>query len=433
MRVHFLGIGGSGASAGAALAQAQGFEVTGCDLEPHNEFTTVFKPDQLLKNHSPKHLSVNLKGYRTNIDILATTPAVFSLDPNNPELVEAKEKGIPIMTWQQFVGEYLTKDKFVIAICGTHGKTTTTAMIAQVLEDANLDPTVLLGAIHPKWKANYRVGKGKYFVVEADEFNDNFLHLKPDIAVVTNIEMDHPEYFKDINAYCDSFEKFLLQTRGTIVANLKDSNVAEIIKDVMKQSKVSALDFNKIDVEFNLKIPGNHNILNAKVAFQVGLLLGINPQTIKQSLENYTGVGRRFELIGQYQGAQIYSDFGHHPTEIKVTMEAAREKFPDNRILLVYQPHMFSRTKALFGDFVRVFKNLPVDKIFMMDIYPSREVDTGIVSSQELVKSINKQNVTFSLWEDLKKELQNAAKEGDILFFMGAGDTDKWAKELAAS
>ncbi len=427
MRIHFLGIGGSGASAAAAIAQAQGFEITGCDLEPHNEFITQFKKSQLFKGHSASHIGSG------NIDILAVTPAIFSLDPDNPELLAAKEKGIPIMTWQQFLGEYLTKGKFVIAICGTHGKTTTTAMIAQILEDAKLDPTVELGAIHPKWKTNYRIGHGKYFVVEADEFNDNFLHFKPDITVVTNIEMDHPEYFKDLNAYLDSFENFLLQTKQTIVANLLDKNVAEIVKDVMKQSSVSALDFNKIETDFNLKVPGGYNILNAKAAFQVGLLLGIEPETIRQSLNSYTGVGRRFEYLGKFQGASVYSDFGHHPTEIKVTMEAVREKFPKERILVIYQPHMFTRTKYLFDDFVKEFKGAPVDKIFIMDIYQSRELDRGEVSSEQLVQAVSKDSVVYigSANETLEK-LKLEIKSGDILFFMSAGDTDKLAKKLLA-
>ncbi len=407
MKVHFLGIGGSGTSAAAALAKAQGFEVTGCDKD--------------LEGHHPNHL----KG----INILAITPAITYLDPDNPEIIEAKKKEIPVLTWQQFVGEYLTRDKFVIAICGTHGKTTTTAMIATLLEDSGKDPTVLLGAINPKWKTNHRVGKGKYFIIEADEFNDNFLHFKPDITVITNIEMDHPEYFKDINAYLDSFEKFLLQTKHTIVANLNDANVAEIIKDVMKQSKVSALDFNKIEVEFNLKIPGEYNISNAKAAFQVGLLLGIEPEKINISLNNYMGVGRRFEYLGNFRGSKVYSDFGHHPTEIKKTMIAAREKFPKQRIWFFYQPHMFSRTKFLFEEFVKVFRDLPVDGTVILDIYPSREVDTGLVSSEELVKAINKNNVHYA--KELKKEeFEQYAKPGDILFFMGAGDIDKLAREL---
>ncbi|MDO8573832.1 MAG: cyanophycin synthetase [Candidatus Daviesbacteria bacterium] len=412
-RVHFLGIGGSGASAAAAIAQSQGFEVTGCDLEPNNEFTTQFKSDQLLKEHSASHLTSG------NVDILAVTPAIFSLDPNNPELREARKRGIEIMTWQEFLGKYLTKDKFVIAVCGTHGKTTTTAMIAKMLEDAGLDPTVELGAIVPWWKANYRIGQGKYFVIEADEFNDNFLHLKPDITIVTNIEMDHPEYFKDFTAVRKSFAKFESQSKKVF-----DKPNPELIK-------------------FKLKVPGKFNVANASLALQVGLTLGLDPEIIRKSLENFTGASRRFEYIGEFSGAKVYSDFGHHPTEIEKTMEASREKFPKKRILLVYQPHMFSRTKALFSDFVRVFKNIQTDeqssrasrtKTFIMDIYPSREIDTGLVTSQQLVDAIGKENVTYigSASETLEK-LKPEIKRGDIVFFMSAGDTDKLAKTLVTA
>jgi UDP-N-acetylmuramate-alanine ligase len=372
MKVHFLGIGGSGASGAAAIAQAQGFEVSGCDL--------------IFTGHDPKHLD--------NIDILAVTPAIYSLDPDNPELLEAKKRGIKIMTWQKFTGEYLAKGKFVIAVAGTHGKTTTTAMIAKILEDAGFDPTVLLGAIVPKWKTNYRVGKSKYFVIEADEFNNNFLNFHPDIAVVTNIEMDHPEYFKDFEDYKKSFAKFRAQSKKV---------------------------FDKPE--------GKFNVANASLAFQVGLALDLNPSIIRKSLESYTGVSRRFEYIGEYQRAKIYSDFGHHPTEIKVTVEAAKEKFPKQRLLLIYQPHMFSRTKALFDDFVRVLKNSPADKTFIMDIYPSREIDTGSVTSKELAETISKKSVIYienPVLEKLKPEI----KPDDIVLFMSAGDTDKLAREL---
>lgn len=402
MKVHFLGIRGSGASGAAAITQAQGFGITGCDLNPHNEFTSVFDKKQLSTNHNPKHLK--------DVDILAVTPAIFSLDPNNSELMEAKKRNIPILTWQQFLGEYLTKDKVVIAIAGTHGKSTTTAMIAQLLEDAGLDPTVELGAIVPRWKANYRIGKSKYFVVEADEFNDNFLHLQPNITVVTNIEMDHPEYFKDFEAVKKSFAKFKNQSKKVF-----DKPNLELVK-------------------FKLKVPGKFNIANASLVFQVGLALGLDPEIIRKSLESYLGVDRRFEYIGEYNGAKVYSDFGHHPTEIKVTVKAAREKFPDNRILLIYQPHMFSRTKALFDDFVKVFQQIPADKIFIMDIYPSREIDTGLVTSKQLVEAINKPSVSYlggvtTALEKLKPEIQ----KGDIVFFMSAGDTDMLAKKLVRS
>lgn len=431
LKIHFLGIGGSGASAAAAIAQAQGFEVTGCDLEPNNEFTKAFMPNQLFVGHNPKHLMSHPGGVTNSVDILAVTPAIFSLDPNNPELLAAKENNIPILTWQQFMGEYLTKGKFVIAVCGTHGKTTTTAMIAKLLEDADLDPTVELGAIIPSWGTNCRTGKSKYFVVEADEFNDNFLPTKPDIAVVTNIEMDHPEYFKDLEAVKMSFKKFLLQTKNTIFANLKDPIVAEIIKVVMKESKITCFDYSNNVQRLELKIPGNFNQLNASAAFKAGLMLGIEPQTIIKSLESFTGAGRRFEYIGQYKGAKVYSDFGHHPTEIEKTMEAVREKFPKEKVLLIYQPHMFSRTKVLFADFVRVFRNIPADKTFIMDIYPSREVDTGLTSSKKLVEAIGKPSLLYigSSSQTLDK-IRPEIKKSDIVFFMSAGDTDKLAKEL---
>ncbi|MEK7617153.1 MAG: Mur ligase family protein [Patescibacteria group bacterium] len=431
-RVHFLGIGGSGASAAAAIAQEQGFKVTGCDLEPQNEFTTQFKPSQLLKDHSPKHLAFHPKGAGSNVDILAVTPAIYSLDPNNPELSEAKRLGIEILTWQQFLGKYLMKDKFVIAVAGTHGKTTTTAMIAKLLEDAGMDPTVELGAIVPWWGTNYRVGKSRYFIVEADEYNDNFLAFHPDISVVTNIEMDHPEYFKDFESYKESFKKFLESTKKTIIANLSDPGVKQTLASHMSSGN-TVINYSKHLIEFPLNIPGEFNRSNASAAYQVGLKLGIKPQTIQKSLSSYPGVGRRFEYIGEYRGAKVYSDFGHHPTEIRETMKAAREKFTKSRILLVYQPHMFSRTKALFDDFIKVFREAPADKTYIINIYPSREIDTESVSSRQLVDAVGKKSVvhigsTDHALEKLKPEI----RKGDIVFFMSAGDTDKLAKELVS-
>lgn len=426
-KVHFLGIGGSGASAAAAIAQEQGFEITGCDLDISNEFTTPFSLDQLQKGHSASHIGSG------EANILAVTPAIFSLDPGNEELLEARKLGIPILTWQEFVGKYLMEGKFVIAVSGTHGKTTATAMIGKLLEDAGLNPTVVIGAIVPSWKANYKVGSSKYFVVEADEYNDNYLSINPDISVVTNIDMDHPEYFKDFEEYKESFKKFLLKTKDVGVVNLTDASVAEIVKVVMKEPGHAAtyLDFSKQEFNLSLQVPGSFNKLNAQAAFQVGLLLGINPENIKSSLQNFTGTARRFEYIGDYQGAKVYSDFGHHPTEIRETVKALREKFPENRILLIYQPHMFTRTKYLFDDFVKVFKEAPADKIFIMDIYKSREHDLGEVTSKQLVEAINKSSVSHlgGVTETLDK-LRPEIKNGDIVFFMSAGDTDRLAKEL---
>lgn len=415
MKVHFLGIGGSGESAIAAIAQAQGFKITGCDLNPHNEFTKVFKENQLFTGHSPKHL---------DCDLLVVTPAIFSIDPNNPELKEAK---IPILTWQQFLGQYLLKDKFVIAVCGTHGKSTTTGMLGHLLSEAGLDPTVELGAIVPQWGSNFRIGESKLFVVEADEFNDNFLNYTPDITVITNIEMDHPEYFKDFSSLKESFRKFLLKTKQTIVANISDPNIAEILKLLTKESPVNIIDYSKNEINFTLQVFGKHNKLNAQAAMQVGLLLEVGPLP----LSNFTGIGRRFEYLGQFKKADVYSDFGHHPTEIKVTIEAARQKFPNRRLWLIYQPHMFTRTKVLFDDFVKIFKSLPADQIIILDIYPSREVDTGKIKSWQIVQSVKKINVRYNSPEEIRETLNREVNKDDVVVFMGAGDIDKLARKFA--
>lgn len=421
--VHFLGIGGSGQSAIAAIAQSQGYQISGCDKAPFNEFTKVFDREVLFEGHSADHLE--------NIDILAVTPAIFSQDPNNPELLVAQEKGIPVMTWQEFMGKYLEEDKFVIAICGTHGKSTTTAMVGLLLEDAGLDPTVELGAVIPRWATNYRVGKSQYFITEADEFNDNFFASHPNITIVTTVEMDHPEYFKDFDAYKGSFKKFLGQTKGKIIANRADNGVRKILASQGDTLRAEISDYSQELIDFPLQVPGKHNILNASAAYQVGLALGIDPEVIKKSLMGFTGIGRRFEYLGDYHGAKVYSDFAHHPTEIKVTLEATREKFPDKEIVVVFQPHMFSRTKVLFDDFVKSLKQAPVDKIYILDIYPGREVDTGLVSSEDLVKAADKDSVVYEgPTKNFISQLKDQIKNGDIIFFVGAGDAHALAKEL---
>lgn len=428
-KIHFLGIGGSGISAVAALAKAKGFKISGCDKNPFNEFTENFDQTSLFTSHS----GIHPKGGK--IDLLVITPAILSLDPENEELVEARKLNIPILTWHEFLAKYLMKDKFVIAVCGTHGKSTTTAMIAEILEDSGFNPSVVLGAMVKRWNANFRVGESKYFIIEADEFNDNYLNFHPDISVVTSVEFDHPEYFKDFESYKNSFRKFLSQTSQTIFANLEDSGVKEtLVSD--KASKdfnfPKIIDYSKsLKIDLPLKLVGNHNFQNALAAFQVGLAVGIDSVAIKQSLMNFTGVGRRFEYLGDLHGAHIYSDFGHHPTEIKVTLNASRVKFPNNKIYVVFQPHMFSRTKALFSDFAEVLKQAPVDKIFIIDIYPSREVDTKIVTSKQLVDKINKASIRyFASSENLLKEIKSTIQKDDIIFFLGAGDTHNLAKQF---
>lgn len=440
--IHFMGIAGSGASACAAIAKAYGYKVSGCDISPTEEFTQGLKDIPIQKGHDPSHLN--------GTDFLVITPAITSLDPDNPELIEAKNRKIKVLTWQQFLGRNLAKGKFVIAVCGTHGKSTTTAMIGTLLEDAGFDPTVILGANVSKWGANFRIGKPVlntstslgvnfvegYFVVEADEYYDNFLSLTPDISVVTNIDFDHPEYFEDFTSYKRSFQNFLHKTKKHIIANLGDEGSSQTLMEEGASFGMffkPIIDYSKTLIDFSLKVPGQFNILNASAAFQASATLGINPKIIQKSLSNFSGIGRRMEYLGEFKGAKVYSDFGHHPTEIKVTIEALREKFPDKKIWLIYQPHMFTRTKALFDDFVKVFKNLPVDKIYILDIYASREVDTGVVNSKQLVEAIGKDSVVYVSQDQASEEIKKTITVGDIIIFMGAGDIDQLARELVES
>lgn len=424
--VHFLGIAGSGTSACAKLAQASGFKVTGCDNNLSGEFTNILKDIKTFEGHHPNHLG--------SVDILAISPAILSLDPNNPELLEAKERNISVITWQQFLGKYLTVDKFVIAISGTHGKSTTTAMVGKLLEDAGLNPTVLLGATTPFWGSNFRIGKGKYFVVEADEFNKNFMSLNPDMTILTNIEFDHPEYFKNLEDYKKTFQNFLHKTSHLIIANLEDENSKNVLNEKENSPEplyAPVIDFSKNLIDFDLKITGNQNILNASAAFNLGLNLGLKPEVIKPSLQTFPGIGRRMEYLGDIDGAKIFSDFAHHPTAIKVAAAQIKKQFPDKNIWIIYQPHMFSRTKSLFGEFVDSFKSLDVSGISMIDIYPSREKDTGLIHSKDLVKAINQPNVEYT--KDLAEmfsSMKPMLSEKDVVVFMGAGDIDQKIRKL---
>lgn len=428
IRVHFLGIAGSGTSACAKLAESSGFKVSGCDKDLSGEFAESLESIKTFEGHNPSHLD--------GIDILALSPAILSLDPNNPEILEAKKRKIKILTWQKFLGKYLTEGKFVVAVSGTHGKSTTTAMVGKILEDAKLDPTVLLGATTSFWGSNFRIGRGKYFVIEADEFNDNFLNLEPKISIVTNIEFDHPEYFKDFETYLKSFQNFLHRTKNIIIANLSDNNSKLALEEKEGGGKPffpTIIDYSKNLIDFSLKVIGNQNMMNASAAFNLALNLEIAPEKIKQSLQSFPGISRRMEYLGEVNKAKVYSDFAHHPTAIKITIQEFKKQFPKKKIWLIYQPHMFSRTKALFNDFVEVFKNLPVEGVSMLDIYPSREVDTGIIEIQDLIKAINKPNIQYTKGvKEILEEIKPKLTEKDVVIFMGAGDIDsKIRKELS--
>lgn len=413
-----MGLGGAGISAVASFAKEAGFEVSGCDIDDSSPFLANLLEKKV--PFFPEHNKDHLEG----IDYLVISPAIESLDSNNLELLDAKQKEIPILIGEEFLAKFLLGDKKVIAVAGTHGKSTTTAMIAKILEDAGLDPAVMVGAIVNDWGTNFRLGEGAYFVIEADEYQEKFLLYQPFINVVTAIEMDHPEYFKDLSAVEKAFTKFVDCTKadGKIIFG---KNVALENKQALVLGKDFQLE------RFNLKLIGEFNLENAAVAAEVARLLGVEETKIKSSLENFSGIARRFELKGEEKGIKVFDDYGHHPTAIMATIAAAKEKFPSQRIFLVYQPHMFSRTKYLFDQFVSVFNNLGITETILVDIYAARQENNENISSLDIVKAVNSEQVVYvGDFEKTVEQLVLKLISGDIVVVMGAGDIFKLSKML---
>lgn len=406
MKLHFVGIGGSGISGVAHLAREFGHEVTGCDLEKSTAYT-----DSIFQGHDKEHIK--------DSDLVIVSPAVFYQDSENPEIIEAKKRGI-LITWQEFLGTVLLKDKKMICIAGTHGKSTTTGMVGKMLIDNGFDPIVVIGANVPEWGGNSRFGKGEYAIVEADEFNNNFLNYYPEVIVVNNIEFDHPDFFKNEEEVKESFEKF------------KNNLVGE---------KVLITEKDSLNKKFNLKVFGEHNQKNANMAYVLGKKLKIPEDQIIKSIESFTGIGRRMELILDRNGVKVFDDYGHHPTAIKTTLEGIRSAYPNAKILVINEPHGYKRTKALLPKYKGVFD--AADKVFIGPIFQARdEVDKSV--TPELVAKISgHKNIigldSFeSVIENCKQSL--AGKAGklqiensnyEVIVVMGAGKSYLWAREIA--
>ncbi len=415
-KIHFMGILGSGCSATAAIAKAQGFLVSGCDAAHTSEYQHELTASGITVQ--PMHN----KDHAYGIDLLVVSPAILAFDNSNPELITARKERIPIISWQEFSAGYLQKDKFVIAICGSHGKSTTTAMVANILVSAGLDPTVQLGAVVPQWHSNYRVGKGKYYVIEADEYNNNFLYYHPDIIAVTNIEYDHPEFFPTPKAYEKAFADFVqnLKPQGTLLL----SNTITQHFDAPKIERIAPQPL-------HLTIPGEFNIANASLAFAVVKAVGVDNAIAQNALESFTGLARRLERKGEVNGITIVDDYGHHPSEIIATANAARAAYPNKTFWLVFQPHMFTRTKVLFNDFVQALREVPADHLIVADIFASREHDTGEVNASDIVAAVAKQSVFYGgSLINIEKILSESVKSNSVVVCMGAGDITKLSNDL---
>lgn len=393
-KIHFLGVGGSGISGVANLAKKYGFEVTGCDIESN----TAYGSDISI-GHSPKHL--------IGVDKVVVSPALFYSNNKNAELLEAKKEG-KLITWQKFVSDYLAVDKTVICISGTHGKSTTTAMVGRLLTEAGLDPTVVIGANVSEWGGNFRYGNGKYIVIEADEFNDNFLNYHPNIIIINNIEFDHPDYFIDLDHVRSSFKKFV----GNLVGE-----------------KILITENNNLHRKFNLKVTGAHNQDNANMVYLLGKHLQIRDDVIVKSLESFTGIGRRMELIANRGGVSVFDDYAHHPTAVKTTLNGLRDRYKNSRIITVFEPHGFKRTKMLAEKYKGVFEE--ADKVYIGPIFAARDsVDTKVTPSFLAEKIGHKNCKGYESFTDILTSIRQELKEGDVVLVMGAGKSYLWAREI---
>lgn len=424
MKIHFIGIGGIGVSALAKYYLIKGHKVSGSDLVS-SEVTESLKKlgaKIIIGFHKEKNLP-------KDADLVIYSPAV---QPNNPELLKAKSYKIKAKSYPEALGE-LTKKHFTIAVCGTHGKSTTTAMIGLLLTKAGFDPTVIVGTKLKEFGySNCRVGKIQYLVIEADEHFASFLNYCPKIIVLTNLEPDHLDYYKNFKNYIFAFKKFVsrLPKNGYLVANKDEPQIYSTFRTIVKNILWYSLkDKEKKKLRKILKIPGEFNISNALAALKVARILKIPDKISFKALSEYQGAWRRFEekkLTINNKKLTIISDYAHHPTEIKVTLKAAREKYPKNKIWCIYQPHQYQRTYYLFDDFVKVFREVPVDKLIITDIYDvagrEKKKIKEKVNSQKLVKSINKKNVVYLPKEKIIDYLKENLKGKEVVIIMGAGD-----------
>ena len=439
-RIHFIGVGGIGVSALARYFLHQGAKISGSDLAS-SEITDELKKSGI-KIFIRPHSSQNIP---PKTDLVIYTAAVKK---DNPELKEARRRGIKCKTYSQALGD-LTKKYFTIAISGAHGKSTTTAMISLILIKAGFDPTVIIGTKLKEFNnTNFRPGKSKYLVIEADEWNASFLNYWPKIIVLTNIEKEHLDYYKNLKHILGTFKEYVshLPKDGTLVANGDDKNIGKIIQNA--KFKIQKYNSKFKIKRLNLKVPGKHNLMNAFAAIMVSRFLNIPDKISIKALNNFKGTWRRFETIGKLNNAILISDYAHHPTEIKATLAAGRQKYPKKEIWCVFQPHQYQRTKYLFKDFIKAFDL--ADKILLLDIYevagreepnnlPRRNYRKTVsqlirqISSQKLADAIKKRGKDaryFNGFKEVIKFLKKNADKNKVIFIMGAGDIWKLAKEL---
>ncbi len=423
-KIHFIGIGGIGMSALARFFLQEKKLVSGSDRSASSI------TDALAKEGVEFFLEQKAENIKEGVELIVYTEA---MSEEHEEMKAGRKIGVPMVNYFEALG-MVANDYYLIAVSGTHGKTTTTAMLTDVLEEAGLDPTAIIGSLRSKTGSNYRAGKSKYAVVEACEYKRDFLYLKPDILVITNLEFEHVDYYKDLADVQDAFHTMAMSVPedGYIVTDTSNSNIKPILADV----SAKVIDYRtNLDLHLALKQPGLHNRQNAATATSVALALGIDREVSDKALENFAGTWRRFEYKGSFINdngkVQVYDDYGHHPTEITATILGARELYPHSFLTVVFQPHTYTRTNELFNDFVTALGK--ADRVIMLPIYAAREENLSGVSSEKIVEAL-KQNgtdaVSFLTQGAVVEEVKNNSPENSVVLVMGAGDVTSVAGSL---
>ncbi|MFN4012902.1 MAG: UDP-N-acetylmuramate--L-alanine ligase [Aquificaceae bacterium] len=440
---HFVGIGGIGMSGIAQILLDMGYEVSGSDLKENKNI-------ELLRKKGAKifigHREENVNGAQ----VLVYSSAVS--EDNNPEIKRAKDLGIPIIPRGEMLAELFRLGEG-IAVCGSHGKTTTTSMIAHVFHWAGYDPTVLIGGVLQSLGSNAKLGKDKLIISEADESDGSFLKLLPTVAVITNIDREHIGFYRDLEDIKEAFLKFAntVPFYGFVVLNTDDPSCVEIAQKthrrvvgygIEREASLMAKRLRllegryafevwhegKVLGEVHLGVPGKHNVYNALACITVCLEANIDFKNIKDALENFKNAERRLELKGYFKGMPIYDDYGHHPTEIRAVLKTIKEMYPNRKILLVFQPHRYTRTHYLFEDFVKVLRE--ADQCLLTDIYPAGEENIYGVKAEELAKRALCEFLPTK--EELFEAIEERASEDKVALFMGAGSISKWCEEFLA-
>lgn len=445
LHIHFVGIKGSGMCALAQVStEIEGAIVTGSDVEERFFTDAILERAQIpVLPFSPKNVE--------NADLVVASPAY---NDQHPEIARAKELNIPVLSYPQYLGRLMLK-KRGIAVTGTHGKTSTTAMIGLILMRAGLDPTIVVGSNVPSLGGNAHSGQGEFFLAESCEYRRHFLNYSPQYLIITNIDFDHPDYFRDLQDVILAFQQMAqkIPPSGHIFICADDPNRQAIkslapittfglaadadvrATDITYHDEVSTMKIlisGKYEGDLVLNVYGKHNIFNALAAIAFCHEIGIPIPEILKSLSLYSGTKRRFEHLGVKDGALIVDDYAHHPTEIRTTLEGARLSFPDRRIRAIFQPHTFSRTEKLLNDFSCAFKS--ADEVVIADIFASaRENNPNTISSVTLAEMIQKQGIPASYIgtiEDIKSYVEQTLAPKDLVLTLGAGDIYKVGQEL---